>query len=177
MPLVDNFLDVVTCLSWFGDIDAADIFHYYKMSESLHTYAGVDVSWADKGNALHWERWTSMVMGLLSSPFATTRIFSRAMEVITGDRKRSSNPFFWDVFIQNSPGTTSYDPNIPSIYIWDSIRGVIRAACKTYVDDLRSITATQSLANEATHQIYTNMGYLVLQDSTRKRRPISQTLG
>ena len=50
-------------------------------------------------------------------------------------------------------------------------------ACKTYVDDLRSISATQSLTKEATHQVYTTMGYIVMQDATRKRRPISQTMG
>ena len=72
------------------------------------------------------------------------------MEVITGDRKRSSNTFFWDVIIQNSPGTASYDPTIPRLYKWDSVQGVISAAYKTYVNNLRYIAATWSLANEST---------------------------
>ena len=52
MPLVDNVLGVATIFSWFGDIYVAEIFHKYKMSESLKPYAGVGVSWADKGKAL-----------------------------------------------------------------------------------------------------------------------------
>ena len=50
-------------------------------------------------------------------------------------------------------------------------------ACKTYVDDLRSIAATNSLAKEATHQVYTDMGCICLHDTTRKHLPISQTPG
>ena len=79
------------------------------------------MSWVEKGNALHWEIWTRMVMDLVSSPFSTTRIFYWDMEVITGDRKRSSNPFFWEVVIQNSPGITFNDPNMPSLYRRESI--------------------------------------------------------
>ena len=98
--------------------------------------------------------------GIVYSTFATTRIFYWAMEMITGDRKRSSNPFFWDVVIQNPPETTSYDPTMSRLYIWDSTRGVIRSACKTYVNVLRYIAANHSLAKEATHQVETAMGYL-----------------
>ena len=53
----------------------AEMFHNYKMLESLQPYVGVNVSWSEKGNALHWEICTRMAMGLVSSPFATTRIF------------------------------------------------------------------------------------------------------
>ena len=50
-------------------------------------------------------------------------------------------------------------------------------SCKTYVNDLQSISATQLLAKEDTHQVETTMGYLGLQDATRNWRPISQTQG
>ena len=120
MPLVDNVLDVATHLSWFGDIDAAEIFHNYKMLESMQPYAGVDVSWTKKGNKIRWEKWTRMAMDLVSSPFSNIRIFPWAIEVITGNRKNSLNNFFWDVVIHNPPGTTSYDITMPRLYRWDS---------------------------------------------------------
>ena len=50
-------------------------------------------------------------------------------------------------------------------------------ACKTYVDDLRSIASTQSLVKESTKKMETAIGYIGLKDATRKRRPISQTTG
>ena len=142
MPSVDNVLGVATHSSWFGDMYAVDMFHNYKMLESLQLYAGIDVSLVEKGDALYWEIWTRMNMGLVSSPFATTRIFSWAMEVITGYRKRSSNTFSWGVIIQHPPGTTSYDPTMTRLYRWDSIREVISTDSKTYVYVLRYIVAT-----------------------------------
>ena len=35
MTLLDNVLDMATNLSWFGDIYAEEMFHNYKMLESL----------------------------------------------------------------------------------------------------------------------------------------------
>ena len=35
IPLLDNVLDVATHLSWFGDIDAEEMFHKYKILESM----------------------------------------------------------------------------------------------------------------------------------------------
>ena len=49
MLLVYNVLDVATRFSWFGDIDSSEMFHDYKISESLQPYAGVDVSWEENG--------------------------------------------------------------------------------------------------------------------------------
>ena len=54
---------------------------------------------------------------------------------------------------------------------------MISAVCKTYVDYLIYITETKSLAKEATHQVNLTMGYIVLRDDKRKRRPIYQTNG
>ena len=84
-----------------------------------------------------------MAMGLLSFPLTTIIIFYWATEAINGDRNNSLNPFFWDVVIQNSPSTTYYDPTIPRLYRWDLVQEVIRAACKTYVEDLIYIESTQ----------------------------------
>ena len=51
------------------------------------------------------------------------------------------------------------------------------ADCVTFVDDLRTIGACFALVQSATHRVETMMGYLGLQDATRKRRPNSQTPG
>ena len=68
------------------------------------------------------------------------------MEVITGEIKKSLNTSFWDVIIQNSSGTTSYDPTMPRIYIWDFLREVISAACKIYAENFWYIVVTKLLA-------------------------------
>ena len=66
---------------------------------------------------------------------------------------------------------------MPRLYRWDSIRGLIIAACNTYVYDLRFLVATQLLAKEATHQVETSMGYIGLQDTTKKGFPIYKITG
>ena len=53
MTSVDNIIDVDTNLSWFGDIDAAEMFHNYKMTEIIQPYVGVDVYWEEKGYVIH----------------------------------------------------------------------------------------------------------------------------
>ena len=61
------------------------------------------------------------------------------------------------------------------MYCWDSKLQVITAACKTFVDDSRSVAATQKLARDATYRVEIVMGYLVLQDTTINCRLNSQT--
>ena len=177
MPSVDNVLDVSTHSSWFSDIDAGEMFLNYKMDSRVQPYAGVDVSWSQEGKALRWERWNRMAMGLVSSPFATTRIFAWAMEIIKGDRFDPANPFAWDKVILNLPGSESYDTSMPRVYKFNSLLGVISSDCKTFMDDSRGIGATRELCHEATHRVETLMSYLGLQDAARKRRPNSQTPG
>ena len=92
-------------------------------------------------------------------------------------RKDEKDSFYWNSVLPNCPGTNKYDPSMPRLYRWDSKCQVITAACKTFVDDLRSVVATQKLSRDATRRIETVMGYLGLQDATRKRHPKSQTPG
>ena len=153
------------------------MFHNNKMSEILQPYAGVERVLGRERECTPLVKIDQDGRGLSILAFCDHKNIFWAMEAITGYRKSSSNPFFWDVVIRNSPGTTSHYPTMPRLHRWDSIREEISATCKTYVDDLRSIVATQSLAKEATHQVDTTMVYLVLQDATKKRRPISQTPG
>ena len=54
---------------------------------------------------------------------------------------------------------------------------MITAVCKNFVDDSRSVTATQNLVRDDTHRVETVLGYLGLQGATRKRIPNPQTPG
>ena len=76
MPSVEKNLDTATHSSWFGAVYSSEIFHNYTLSEKAYPYSGVDVSWSEKGKALSWERWIRTAVGILSSPFATTRVFT-----------------------------------------------------------------------------------------------------
>jgi hypothetical protein len=81
--------------------------------------------------------------------------------------------------VLNIPGMSSCNPAMPRFYKWSDSMNAIACDFKTFVDDSRrTIGPTQQLAHAATHRIeYYMMGYLGLQDATRKRRPTSQRSG
>ncbi len=64
MPTVTNVLDCATHSSWFGDVDAGEMFFNYPLDKDMRQYAGVDVSWSKKTqfdsgpHESRWERWT-----------------------------------------------------------------------------------------------------------------------
>ena len=180
MPTIMNVLDCATSDAWFGDVDAGEMFLNYILDVSIRPYAGVDISWLNAAGgtvARTWERWTRMAMGMTPSPFVTIRLFAWAMEIIKGDRRNKDNPFYWSEVKLNCPGSPDYDPSMPRVYKWNDILGCIAADCVTFVDDLRTIGFTRSLVQRATHRVETIMGYLGLQDATRKRRPNSRNPG
>lgn len=45
MPTIMNVLDCATAASWFGDVNAAEMFLNYLLDVEVRPYAGVDVSW------------------------------------------------------------------------------------------------------------------------------------
>ena len=178
MPTIQNVLDCATDTSWFGDVDAGEMFLNYPLDIAIRAYAGVDVSWMYPGKrGVTWYHWTRMAMGLTSSPWVTTRLFAWAMEFIKGDRRDPMNPFHWTEVRLNLPGDPKYDPSLPRVYRWNPVALAIACECVTFVDDLRSIGPTIELIYRATHQVETRMGYLGLQDATRKRRPNTQRPG
>jgi hypothetical protein len=179
MPTIMNVLDCASSDSWFGDVDAGEMFLNYMLDLNIRPYAGVDISWLDSvGKTVRkWERWTRMAMGMTPSPYVTIRLFAWAMEMIKGDRTDPDNPFHWSEVHLNCPGAENYDPTMPRVYKWNKALKCIAADCVTFVDDLRTIGATWSLVQRVTHRVETMMGYLGLQDATRKRRPNSRNPG
>ena len=177
MPAVISVLDCATHSSWFGDVDAGEMFLNYWLDETMRPYAGVDVSWDSESGATRWERWTRCAMGMLPSPWITTRLFAWAMEIIKGDRLDETNPFYWSEIVLNLPGMDTYDPSMPRVYKWNDLIGAIACDCRTFMDDLRSIGPTKEWCRRATHRAGTLMGYLGLQNAMRKRRPDSQVPG
>eukprot|EP00957_Ditylum_brightwellii_P045994 3489095-Ditylum_brightwellii.AAC.1 len=45
MPTILNILDAATETSWFGDVDAGEMFLNYPLDIGMRAFAGVDASW------------------------------------------------------------------------------------------------------------------------------------
>jgi hypothetical protein len=119
LPTISNVLDCTTHSSWFGDVDAGEMFLNFPLDRSMRKYCGVDVTCVlpptqPKKRTIHC--WQRMTMGMKPSPWVTTRLLSWLTEIVKGDRSQASNPFKWDKVILNLPGLPcpeSTNGNIP----------------------------------------------------------------
>jgi hypothetical protein len=185
MPNIDSVLNNATLSSWFGDIDLGEMFLNYFLDPRIRPYAGVDVTLIgdllrDKSpeeKKVILMRWERSLMGLKPSPYNCTRAFAWGEDFIRGDRRDPKNPFRWDKVVLNMPGTESYDPRLPWVFRFDSVRNQVAAFFCTYVDDIRSGDCSELECVATTHTIASRINYLGQQDAPRKRRKISQQPG
>jgi hypothetical protein len=121
-------------------------------------------------------RWFPNAMGLRISPYASVQGALRAKHLVLGDPTDAENPFQWDHIEENLLCAPDYDPSLP----WIMKRrkdGRSASDMAEYVDDMRIISATQELVWQCSSRKAKTLGYLGLQDATRKRQPQSQCPG
>lgn len=116
-------------------------------------------------------------MGLRCSPFNAVRAMSWAADIIRGDRFEEFNTFRWDTFCLNLPGSSHYDPVLPSGYKWNQKTQSVAADFETYVDDIRSSDASEDGCVRASRRIASLCNHLGIQDAARKRRFPSKNPG
>ena len=177
MPTMTNVIDCAIHTSWFGDVDAGEMFLNFPLDLRMRKYCGVDISWMRKDGSQLWECWHRMAMGMKPSPWVTIRLLSWMMEIVLGNPKEVNNPFRWDSVRMNLPGSEDYNPALPRVTKWNERTKAIACDCKFFCDDFRIIGPTSELTKAATHHLETTMSYLGIQDATRKRRAITQTPG
>lgn len=182
LPTATTVLNNSDESTFYGDIDLGEMFLNYHLDPRMRSRAGVDVTELaeELGEKLGpkqrlYMRWERALMGVRSSPFNCVRAYLLSEDIIKGDRREESNPFWWDTVILNLPGTREYDPGKPWVYCYDAKTGKIAAFVISYVDDLR--TGAQGSAercDRVTHVSASRINYLGQQDATRKRKGASQ---
>ena len=176
LPTIDSVLGNADASTWFGDIDLGEMFLNYFLDEDVRPYAGLDLR-AEIGDAERYERWERALMGLRLSPFICTQSFAWCEEIVLGDHRCLDNPFRWDQVVLNLPGSESYEPKLPWVYKFDSLEQRLASFFVTYIDDIRTGGASESLAWAASRRVASVVQYLGLQDAPRKRRAPSRTPG
>ena len=177
MPTATNVIDCSTSGTWFGDVDAGEMFLNFPLDRRIRKYCGIDLSWMSEGGGTLWECWNRMAMGMCPSPWVTIRLLMWMMEIVVGDPKILSNPFRWDRVILNLPGDVNYNPGMPRVYKWNTVVDAIACDYKFFCDDFRVIGPNEDLTRQATHKLETTMAYLGIQDATRKRRKVTKRPG
>jgi len=110
-------------------------------------------------------RWERSLMGLKSSPYNCTRAAAWGEDFVRGDRRDPKNPFRWDTVVLNLPGQDDYDPSLPWVFRYDSIRQQVAAFFCTYVDDICSGDCSELECVRTTHTIASRINYLGQQDA------------
>ena len=109
-------------------------------------------------------------MGLRPAPFWSCRFYCLVEEFFIGQRKNTSNVYYWDKIVFNLPGSPSFNPTLPFVFKWDSVNQRIATSIKAYVDDLRIIAANVEIAWKASRQTAAGIQRLGSQDAPHKRR-------
>ena len=176
LPNVESLLSAVEETTWMSDIDVGDMFLNFQLDVDLHAYCGVDLT-PYLPLLKSWMAWSRCAMGLLPSPYFCIKFLLLAAEIFRGDRLNPMNPFRFDIVRMNLPGCLNYDPTKPWVSKIKSSTGKIAADVVQYVDDLRPTGESKVECTLATRAVSAGLGYLGIQDASRKRVGPSQNSG
>jgi hypothetical protein len=116
------------------------------------------------------------MMGLRSSPYVTIKQMHLAYEVANGNRLDPRDALRWDHVVLNLPGDPSLTPLLPWVYRgWSD--GKLAGATPGYIDDLRPVGCSEDDCWAVLHQTASHLGYLGIQNASRKTRPPRQEPG
>jgi hypothetical protein len=114
-------------------------------------------------------------MGVKSSPHGCVKMQSLGEEVVRGNPRQPSNPFFYDSVVLNLAGSSSYDSRFAKVRKLKSQHDHTAGDMATYVDDNRTVGFSSRHGWNVSHRVGTRLYYLGIQDALRKRSIPSQT--
>jgi hypothetical protein len=181
LPTTDSLVNLLTTESWMSDIDLGEHFLNFPLHEDLQLHCGMDLRpyYQDEGRddqKTLWMRWSRCMMGLKPSPYFTIKATHLAYEVVWGSQSDASNAMQWERIQFNLPGSEDYTPLKPWM---QRIRrdGTVAGSTPAYVDDLRPVGSSEDHCFHVAHQTASRLGYLGIQNASRKTRPPSQKPG
>jgi hypothetical protein len=179
-PTADSLTNLLTQASWMVDLDLGEHFLNFNLHPTLRPYCGIDLKPildpTGKRSQTWWERWERCMMGLRSSPYVTIKQTHLGFEVANGNRLDPKNALRWERAVLNLPGDPVYQPLLPWAYRVRS-DGELAGFTLGYVDDLRPVGCSENACWVVLHQTASRLGYLRIQNASRKTRPPSQAPG
>ena len=149
-----------------------EMFLNFPMHPELQKYCGVDLTrlfpeLLAEGEDKLVGAWLRCAMGVTSSPYICTQGALRAKQIIKGDRHDSTNTFQWDHLETNLPCSVAYNATLPEVR---KVRkdGLTASNIVQYMDDTRTLAATEELSWLAQSKMAKTLCYLGLQDASHK---------
>ena len=167
------------------DIDLGEHFLNHPLHDSLIYLSVVDLTFfrsTIKNNCPHilpsWDTlqgplfgaWTRNWIGAKPSPEWAVHYYYIADEFVRGDDSNPQNPFFFDQVVVNAVGTPSFNPSLPWVFKYNSIKQLLAGDLRVYIKNLRAIGYSLEQAWLLARQIASRLQYLGIQDAPRKRR-------
>ena len=125
--------------AWMGDFDVGEMFHNYMLHPSDWATHGVNCPWdllEEFGSRTG--RWERLLMGFCPSPYMSSRMMLRAIELAKGDLADPANPFSFVEVRLNLPMSPEYDPTEPRVVKLNA-KGETAGEVIPYVDDNRGL--------------------------------------
>jgi hypothetical protein len=178
LPSAEGLVEAMEVMSWMGDLDMGEQFLNFLLHPDLQQYCGIDLRpfAGDERKATLWLQWTRCMMGLRPSPYFTGQGTYYAEALVVSDPRDQTNPFHWQTVRLNLPGSDTYTPSLP----WVSrltATGDPAGTFSRYVDDLRTIGASEEHCWQVGHRLATYFAYLGLQVALPKLRAPAQHPG
>ena len=166
------------------DIDLGEYYVNLPLHKDLQALSGIDLSqfkreilkeFPELMRGLEKEErlvaeWLRIWMGLRSSPEWAARFYYIAEEFVRGNERDIDNPLYWDKIVINAIGNDDFNPSLPWVYKYDSVRKLIAGDIRAYVDDLRTVGWSLEHAWKIARAVASRLQYLGIQDAPRKRR-------
>ena len=169
LPTVANLLRSVEEGTFQADSDYQEMFYNFLLPHSSRPFAGVNISHIQTNES--WEsereRFGRNYFGQTDSPGRSIQMSVKGKQLAYGNHTDSSNPYHWEKIELNLPGDCGYDATKP----WVSKRhsnGRLACDCSVYVDDGRHMGPDKPLCWRATQKICSHIGWLGMQDASRK---------
>lgn len=164
------------------DIDLGEMFLNFPIHRLLLAYSGIDLTQFRAEIEKDFPELIPFLetkigavflrtfFGYRLSPIIAAMFFYLAEEFVRGNPADESNELRWDKVILNLFGDPEFNPALPNVYKWCSIKDQIAADLIAYVDDLRALGLSYEQAWAVAHQVTSRLQYLGMQDAPRKRR-------
>lgn len=180
LPTVESHLRATMPGYFMADLDIGEMFHNFMLDVALRSQCGIDITpyypqeVKKRGRYLRL-RWERLLMGLLPSPYAAYQAILVARVFLLGDPDGCTNPFRWDEVRLNLPGDGKYNPSVPWVAKFRATDDKVATDLFIYVDDVRVTASDEESCWNAARQVAGRLGYLGIQDASRKRQGPSQT--
>ena len=121
-------------------------------------------------NAPHL-RWERCWIGFFPSRYYAANFYYLALEIVIGYKEDEENLFRWNTVKLNLPGSTTFNPALPSVMQWNGLINNITSAVIAFVDNLKVSGIDEETAWKVGRQLAPRLQYFGTQDASRKTKP------